>query len=288
MAKPSAGAQTELAFKSGLHFDAPAVAEVLSEASRQFNKPAIKLVARLRAIGAMGLHRSVCAGDTAVSRTLETLLGIEINSRRTPDYMGIEIKAGRVRTDSAKVNRATLFAQVPNWEISSAKSSRELLRRHGYWRSAGDEREFKLYVTVNGVSTNSRGLFLRFSDGQSLVEERHRGADGVECPVAVWRMSALHDRLLEKHAETMWVEVETHTLDGAEHFAFRTATHTRAPSIAMFDSHLHTGSISVDHLIKGHGESGLERVQEKGPLWKAERSALQSLFSGEAEVHALC
>jgi hypothetical protein len=46
--------------------------------------------------------------DTAIGRTLETLLGIDINSSKKPDYKGIELKSYREK----RGNRKNLFAQV--------------------------------------------------------------------------------------------------------------------------------------------------------------------------------
>lgn len=41
--------------------------------------------------------------DTAIGRTLETLLGININSSKQPDYKGIELKAFRDKEEIEKI-----------------------------------------------------------------------------------------------------------------------------------------------------------------------------------------
>jgi hypothetical protein len=79
--------------------------------------------------------------DTAVGRTLEAALGIQINSSKKPDYKGIELKSFRNKRD----NRKNLFAQVPDWELSKFKSSAEILDAFGYQR----QQDFKLYCTVS-------------------------------------------------------------------------------------------------------------------------------------------
>jgi hypothetical protein len=64
---------------------------------------------------------SMINADTSVGRTLETALGIDINSSKLPDYKGIELKSFRAN----KGNRKNLFAQVPDWNLSKFKRSAE-------------------------------------------------------------------------------------------------------------------------------------------------------------------
>lgn len=106
-----------------------------------------ELLAKLRAIASKGFVRSVMEqrADTAIGRTLETALGIEINSRREPDYKGIELKSYRRALRKSRENRKTLFAKVANWSISKFKSSREILDEFGYSR----DDDFKLYCTIS-------------------------------------------------------------------------------------------------------------------------------------------
>ena len=102
--------------------------ELLSEIDSEATEVAEELLEKLRAIARAGLVPSVmdARADTAIGRTLETALGIAINSAKEPDYKGIELKSYR-RARGSRENRKTLFAQVPNWNISKFKSSREIL-----------------------------------------------------------------------------------------------------------------------------------------------------------------
>ena len=60
----------------------------------------------LNKISAQGPIPALLQADTAIGRTLETLLGIDINSSKKPDYKGIELKSYRDK----KGNRKNLFA----------------------------------------------------------------------------------------------------------------------------------------------------------------------------------
>src|ERR1035437_3398794 len=53
------------------------------------------LLCALRGIAARGPLTAVGHGDTAIGRTIEHALGISMNSRRAPDYHGIELKSYR-------------------------------------------------------------------------------------------------------------------------------------------------------------------------------------------------
>jgi len=203
--------------------------------------------------------------DTAIGRTLETLLGIDINSSKKPDYKGIELKSYR----DNRGNRKNLFSQVPDWNLSNFKSSAEILNAFGYNR--GDD--FKLYCTVSGLVRNSQGLKLRMdSKINQLLENSDKPNIG---DFVVWQLETLHNRLLEKHNETFWIAADSIYIDGKEHFQYKTAEHTKKPIVTQFDILLDQGIITLDHLIKRKSSGG---VVEKGPIFKIKPNALDLLF----------
>lgn len=117
---------TLIARKGGVAL-CPAIAEWLETAKASTNAVAQELLELLRALSRAGPMKSVGAGDTSIGRTLEAALGIPMNSKRTPDFKGIEIKSARQRK-----NRHQLFAQVPDWSLSPCKSFNEILTLFGY------------------------------------------------------------------------------------------------------------------------------------------------------------
>ena len=207
--------------------------------------------------------------DTAIGRTLETALGIAINSRREPDYKGIELKSFRRAPKKSRENRKTLFAKVANWKLSKFKSSREILNAFGYERDA----DFKLYCTVSTQVENSQGLSFQMDDKAGLLNERSsRPEVGA---FATWQLQELREALAEKHNETFWVGALAHEIDGHEHFELRSVMHTRKPILSQFDILLEQGEITMDHLIKRNAKG---RVSEKGPLFKIRAASLGLLF----------
>jgi len=244
--------------------------ELLSEVGAEATEVADELLEKLRVIARGGLVPSVmeARADTAIERTLETALGIAINSAKEPDYKGIELKSYR-RRKGARENRKTLFAQVPNWKISKFKSSREILDGFGYQRGE----DFKLYCTVSTRGSNSQGLSFALDDKSGTLNEvsdrRDLGA------FATWYLADLRATLQKKHNETFWVSADVRDVGGRDHFRFRDVIHTRKPIASQFDILIEQGEITMDHLIKRNARG---RVSEKGPLFKINSPSLELLF----------
>lgn len=239
--------------------------ELVSEINGKANEIAFELLTMLRKVASSGPIPSIVAADTSVGRTLETALGIDINSSKKPDYKGIELKSFR----SSRTNRKNLFAQVPDWSLSKFKSSAEILDAFGYHR----EEDFKLYCTVSAITRNSQGLTLRLdSDIKQLIENSDIPEIG---DFVVWTLEKLHSRLKEKHKETFWVEANSSMIDGREYFQYSFVEHTKKPIISQFDILIDHGIITLDHLIKRNSKG---KVVEKGPLFKIQPKGIDMLF----------
>jgi hypothetical protein len=228
-----------------------------------------ELLNKLREVASRGWIKTVTVGDTGIGATLEHCLGIQINSSRKPDYKGIELKTKRI-TGLRASTRTSLFAQVPDWEISNLKSSAQILDTYGYNR--GEVK--KLYCTVKATAPNSQGLILRVDEPKDILQERYESSEGSR-DVVSWKLDVLRNRLLTKHNETFWVGASTSKIEGVEHFQYKKVLHTRVPFASNFHTLCQEGVITLDHLIK-RDESG--RVVEKGPLFKINPSDLGLLF----------
>lgn len=247
--------------------------ELIEEIRSQSDKISNELLNLLTSIASRGPIKALLNADTAIGRTLEHLLGININSSKTPDYKGIELKAFRDKRD----NRKNLFAQVPDWKISKFKSSAEILDNFGYWRDL----DFKLYCTVSAFGKNSQGLRLKVDQNKNLLTESSN--DEKIGDFIHWPLGILHKRLLEKHNETFWISAESSIIGNDEYFHFNKVEHTKKPITSQFDILLDQGLITVDHLIK-RNEKG--KVVEKGPLFKIQSKALNLLFP-PSQVYSL-
>lgn len=222
------------------------------------NSVSEELLGRFRSVKDQWFESEVTA-DTGIGRTIESFLGISMNSDKTPDYKGIELKSHREKRSSKK---NVLFTQTPDWDISALKSGREIVEKYGYLTDDGK----KTYQnTVQCSPPNSHLLFLNVNQLEERLElqaERRKKED-----IAAWRLMKLHQRLLTKHHETFWIEVENELSDGKEYFRYKQIEHTKNPNVGQFDVLLEQNLISVDLLLcrpSGHGDTYSFKIKKKG------------------------
>lgn len=208
------------------------------------------------------------SGSKAVGITLLDQLGVSHSSSGKARIGGVVINARR-GTRASDLNRVNLFAKVPDWHLSTCKSSQEILENYGY----ADGGDLKLFCSVSSRQPNSQGLMLHVDRPGGRLNEIYV-RKGITTGVATWRMQVLRERLAESHPETLWVTALAQDRDGIEHFHYRFATHTGAPNVAMLEPLLQAGTVTMDHLISN--KRG--RLTEKGPLFKIKPSNIHALF----------
>ena len=217
-----------------------------------------ELLGRFRSVKDQWFESEVVA-DTGIGRTIESFLGISMNSDKTPDYKGIELKSHREKRSSKK---NVLFTQTPDWDISALKSGRQIVEKYGYYTEDGK----KTYQnTVQCTPPNSQFLFLNVNQTDEKLElqaQMKRLED-----VAAWRLMKLHQRLLTKHHETFWIEVENEKHDSKEYFRYKQIEHTKNPNVGQFDVLIEQNIITVDLLLcrpSGHGDTYSFKIKKKG------------------------
>lgn len=232
--------------------------EVLKAINEEGNSASKELLRRFQSVKGQWFESEVTA-DTGIGRTIESFLGISMNSDKTPDYKGIELKSHREKR-SAKKN--VLFTQTPDWDISVLKSGREIVDKYGYIK----EDEFKTYQnTVQCAPPNSHMLFLNVNHLYERLELKAK-KQKIE-DIAAWRLVKLHQRLQTKHRETFWIEVENELSDGKEFFRYKQIEHTKNPNVGQFDVLLEQNIITVDLLLcrpSGHGDTYSFKIKKKG------------------------
>lgn len=188
--------------------------------------------------------------DTGIGRTVESILGIAMNPSKNPDYKGIELKSHR---EMSRV-RNTLFTQSPDWSISKMKSSKQIVAKYGYVPMGYSHKTLHVTLTANRPNQQNLGLLIQQQKGLleadefspiALADSTYAKIDDV----AVWQLETLHNRLMTKHKETFWIEVENKTMNGCEFFRCAEILHTKNPIPAQFDVLLEQGLITVDFLL---------------------------------------
>lgn len=242
-------------------FDSPIITpiqDVLKAICQEANSISEELLGRFRSVKDQWFESEVTA-DTGIGRTIESFLGISMNSDKTPDYKGIELKSHREKRSSKK---DVLFTQTPDWDISKLKSGREIVDKYGYFTENG----VKTYQnTVQCSPPNSQSLFLNVNQLDERLELKAELRQIED--VAAWRLLKLHERLLTKHHETFWIEVENVINNGKEYFRYKQIEHTKNPNVGQFDVLLDQNIITVDLLLRrpsGHGDTYSFKIKKKG------------------------
>ena len=210
-------------------------------------------------------HPAEVLADTGVGRAIETILGIEMNSSKQPDYKGIELKSYREKRPGV---RAVLFSQVPDWNNSRMKSAKEIVARYGYMRPNKAGQMVMTYQnTLSCAAPNSQNLGMTLYPTDKILAIEEKKADIARgniikyqkaADVALWQLPILHQRLLEKHHETFWIEVESRVEGNREFFRPVLVEHTKNPVVSQFDTLLDAGYITVDLLLSrpsGNGDT---------------------------------
>jgi hypothetical protein len=252
------------------------LSKLLNSIANLQSETEIELLDLLREISKRGFVPSTTNADSGVGDTLEAMLGIHRNSNKAPDYKGIEIKSSRLNSRTGRQeNRSTLFSKIPDWELSRLKSARELLDNYGYISTSTGRHA--LQVTLKN-SPNAQGLYLKYNDQTSLVENHFKkGIDTSE--VVVWKIGELESALREKHRNTFWIKAQTKEIAGIEHFHYVQVISTSSPLVSNFSQLVDLGSIQMDFTIseKVKVDGGL-KVRDHGYLWKIAPEDMGLLF----------
>lgn len=239
--------------------------ELILAISNNSNIIVNELLDKLRLIAKEGFIKSLVNADTGVGRTLEKLLDIEMNSSRSPDYKGIELKSFREK----KNTRKGLFGKTPNWELSKFKSRVEILDAFGYEENG----VFRLYNTIRATGRNAQGLILKVKyEKDWLVENSDKPAIG---DFLVWELEILRNSLIKKHKETFWISTESRKIEKDEYFKYKLVEHTKNPRVDQFETLIETGAITLDYPIKRKPDG---KVIDKGCNFKLKASCLDLLF----------
>ena len=232
-----------------------------------------ELLVMMKEVASKGFIRTMRPGDTGVGFTLESLLGISANSSRSPDFKGIEIKSGRQK--SQRSGRTTIFSQVPNWNISALKGSKEILFTRGKYHET--KQRVQLFHELSAIKANSYNMKLDLDFGRDLLHQVYMEGNNVVMDVS-WELEVLKKRLSEKHKETFWVSAETKGKSGdvEEEFFYSSVKHTGSADTSVFPTLIETGVITLDYTIK-EAKPGV--AKDQGYLFKISSKNLDLLFT---------
>jgi hypothetical protein len=231
------------------------------------------LLEKLRQIASMGWVDATKHGDTGIGHTLETLLGIEANSSKKPDFLDqIELKSSRVPPSGKSSNKSTMLSKVPDWKSGPLRAV-EVLGKFGAISESSGRRE--LYVTV-ADKPNRQGLYLIFDERLGAIQVRHQATDGPDALVVTWDVTILQTELQNKNKETFWVKAERRlTKEGGEQFRYMRATRTQRPLVSNIGLLINDGKITLDFTLSEKSSGG---VRDHGYLFRIWPKDLGLLF----------
>lgn len=241
---------------------------------------AVELLDKLKDVAGNGFIKTLRPGPTGVGYTLETMLGIAANSRKSPDYKGIEIKASRV-TDGGKAStRTTLFSKTPDWKASAYNALRLV---QAYGRENADGRR-QIYCSMGNRPNPTFGFYLATDDQAELLHALKGVPGQAPAPgdeqLVQWRLPALRAALMDKHRETFWVKAQAKGGGADESFHYFEVAHTQAPLQANLTPLIDSGHIEVDFVIHlKEAVGGGQRTRDHGYLFKMWEEHRNLLFS---------
>jgi hypothetical protein len=221
-------------------------------------------------VSSRGYIRTLRQGPTGVGYTFETLLGIEENNNRGPDFEGIELKCYRLGQGNNNIKK-NLFLREPRW-IDTHTDMASRVRGYGY---IDDESRPALYSAVT-ASTNCHDFALEASADEEKVFLTYN------CQrVAEWTFRQLQERLDEKLTHAAFIGAKKRGAAAQEEFHYQTFKYCRHPSVDSFIALVEAGQVIVE--LRMHvKENGT--VRNHGTAFRLNEDRLPDLF---AEVRGM-
>jgi hypothetical protein len=233
-----------------------------------------ELVSKLIEVYEKGWIKTLRAGDTGVGYTFETLIDIQANSSKEPDFKGIEIKTSRKNGNN---NLQTLFSKTPEW--GEYKNRGELVIDRGYWDE--NKNRYALYMTINALVPNSKGWKLKIDyDVEKIYIFQNNDK------TVYYDFSILKNALETKHKETLFIKADvknkTNAKDPNEEFFYNEAFLCVSSSFASFLSLIEKGLVSLDFAI--HHDPKTKKTRDHGFLWRMNSQYIPMLFKEHKKI----
>ncbi|MDB9752194.1 MvaI/BcnI family restriction endonuclease [Gammaproteobacteria bacterium] len=252
-----------------------ALKDGIPKPSFTLSETAAELLEKLKNISRRGFVPTLRQGDTGIGMTLETLLGIQANSNKSPDYKGIELKATRINKARNQRNKDQLFSKTPNWELSPMGSAKNLVLNRGYIDSKG---QMALRHTTSGVKPNSCGLYLDVDYANDYLRQMFTDINIKDFSPEhdmTWVFDDLRKAIKKKHNETFWIKAYHNDNRENEEFHYVEVQHTAKPYINKLETLFETGLLTLDYTLHIKS-SGITR--DHGYLFKLKANSKEALF----------
>lgn len=219
------------------------------------------LFSKLRALGQL---KVTGVGSGRYGLSLEKALGIDANSRKDADFMGIELKTKYGST------LQTLFSRVPS-RYSSVDNKAEFFDLHASFDAKRNRRA--LYTSFSS-KPDGFGFSLRVI-GHDIVVLRNGE------PVLEYEAEQIEEALLSKHSQTAFISVLPAKLSGKETISILAVKYCKWPSILRFLSLVESGQVFLDFTLSA--KDG--KIKDHGFLWRIRGESIERLYLHSEVVH---
>lgn len=219
------------------------------------------LFTKLRALGQVVVSGS---GSGRYGLSLEKALGIDANSSKEADFMGIELKTKHGST------LQTLFSRIPT-RYCGGGSKAAFFDSHSRYDA---KRDRKALYTSFCSEPDSYGFALGVS-GHTIVVSRN------SVPVLEYEAETIEEALLSKHSQTAFIEVRPSKVGGEEVMIINAVRYCKWPSILRFLSLVQSGQVFLDFTLSE--KSG--KVKDHGFLWRIRSESIEQLYLQSEVVH---
>lgn len=216
------------------------------------------LFAKLRELRDRGPMEVTRKGSGRFGLAIEQALGIQPNSNKAADFMGIELKTKRDKS------LQTLFSRTPS-RYTQDQDKRGLFERYCYLDSNRNRRA--LYTSFSS-QPDSFGFSLRV-EGQ-VIQVFHN-----ETSVVEYDVERLEEALLLKHSQTAFLAVTSSTHNGTEQCTLDAVTYCKWPSIIRFLRLVGSGAVFLDFTMS---EKPGGVIDDHGFLWRLRSDSLDRLY----------
>lgn len=242
-----------------------------------------KMIARFRAVKAMGYIPSHRTNDTGIGKTFEDCVGVIENNIDAPDLFGFEIKAHRENSSSY----VTLFTKAPSFpdganailktKFGTPYENNPLLNRlhTSMFADKGNTYENKY----------SFQLFIDKEKEQILIQVTDLHTGNLLDNSVGYTFADIKDVLTKKLENLFYVSARSDKKGRKEKFLFHKAEIYQHPSIERFIQLLQEGKIMYDIRI-GSYQSGASygKPHDHGSGFRIMPQSLKELFSNYEEV----
>jgi len=220
-----------------------------------------------------GFIETYRSGNTGVGYTLETLLELDENNGSGSDYDGIEIKAKRHKSSSAKI---TAFTQAPIYE----SKPKDFVKKHGDWKD--DQNRFNLYSTVSFKKPNSHGLFLCFEQDPVHGEVLCVKSTKTNETICKWPMSILVFRQEQKLSKVFVVHAQTEGRGKYERFYYDRADFYSNPTPTNIRKLIKQRTLIVD--LRFWFDPKLDKLRDRGVAFRIGESNWHLMYSNHEKI----